>query len=214
MIFQPQLLETLKNYNREQFLKDLMAGIIVGVVALPLGIAFGIASGVSPEKGIFTCIIAGFIISFFGGSKVQIGGPTGAFIVIVSGVVQEFGVAGLAVATIMAGLMLIGMGLLRMGSIIKFIPFPVVVGLNSGIAFSIFNTQIKDLFGLQIESMPANFIGKWEAYFNNFSTFSLLTLGLSLLSIAIIVFTPRFNKKITWSFNGDCCYDNSFICVA
>ena len=199
MIFQPRLLETLKNYNREQFLKDLMAGIIVGIVALPLAIAFGIASGVSPEKGLFTAVIAGFLISFFGGSNVQIGGPTGAFIVIVYGVVQEFGVAGLAVATIIAGFMLVGMGLLRFGGIIKFIPYPVVVGFTSGIALTIFSTQIKDLFGLQIEAMPGDFVGKWVAYAQNIGSFNLWPFALSALSIAIIVFTPRVIKKIPGS---------------
>ena len=159
--FQPKLLHTLKNYTREQFYADLMAGIIVGIVALPLAIAFGIASGVSPEKGLFTAIIAGFIISFLGGSKVQIGGPTGAFIVIVYGVIQEFGVTGLAIATLIAGVMLILMGVFKLGSIIKFIPYPVVVGFTSGIALTIFTTQIKDLFGMQTGALPGDFVGKW-----------------------------------------------------
>lgn len=199
MIFQPQLLKTLKNYNRELFFKDLMAGIIVGIVALPLAIAFGIASGVSPEKGLFTAVIAGFIISFFGGSSVQIGGPTGAFIVIVYGIVQEFGVAGLAVATILAGFMLVGMGLLRLGGIIKFIPYPVIVGFTSGIALTIFTTQIKDLFGLKIDTLPGDFVGKWMAYAHNYASFNLWPIALSALSIFIIVFTPRIMKKIPGS---------------
>src|SRR5574344_2499874 len=150
----PALFETLKNYNRQLFLKDLMAGVIVGIVALPLAIAFGIASGVSPEKGLITAIIGGFIISFFGGSKVQIGGPTGAFIVIIYGIIEQYGTSGLIVATLMAGLMLFAMGALKLGSIIKFMPYPIVVGFTSGIALTIFSTQIKDLFGLSIDKVP------------------------------------------------------------
>lgn len=176
-----------------------MAGIIVGIVALPLAIAFGIASGVSPEKGLFTAIIAGFIISFLGGSKVQIGGPTGAFIVIVYGIVQEFGVTGLTIATILAGVMLIAMGLLKLGAIIKFIPYPIVVGFTSGIALTIFATQIKDLFGMTIESMPADFISKWIVYAKNIQTTNFAALAVGILSIVIIIFTPKFSKKIPGS---------------
>ncbi len=176
-----------------------MAGVIVGIVALPLAIAFGIASGVTPEKGLFTAVIAGFIISFLGGSKVQIGGPTGAFIVIVYGIVQEFGVTGLAIATMIAGVMLIGMGVLRLGNVIKFIPFPVVVGFTSGIALTIFTTQIKDLLGLQTGTLPGDFIHKWITYGQYIGTINYWALGVSLLSIFIIVITPKFSKKIPGS---------------
>lgn len=199
MRFKPKLFSSLRNYSKELFYKDLMAGIIVGIVALPLAIAFGIASGVAPEKGLFTAIIAGFIISFFGGSKVQIGGPTGAFIVIVYGIVQEFGVTGLTIATILAGVMLIAMGLLKLGAIIKFIPYPIVVGFTSGIALTIFATQIKDLFGMTIESMPADFISKWIIYAKNIQTTNLAALAVGILSIVIIIFTPKFSKKIPGS---------------
>lgn len=199
MVFQPKLFFTLKNYTKEQFTADLMAGIIVGIVALPLAIAFGIASGVSPEKGLYTAIIAGFIISLFGGSRVQIGGPTGAFIVIVYGVVQQFGVTGLAIATIMAGIMLILMGSFKLGTIIKFIPYPVVVGFTSGIALTIFATQIKDLFGLQIDSVPADFIHKWAVYAEHASTVNPWALGVGVLSIVIIALTPKISKKVPGS---------------
>lgn len=199
MHFQPKLFETLRNYSREQFYKDLMAGIIVGIVALPLAIAFGIASGVSPEQGLFTAIIAGFIISFFGGSSVQIGGPTGAFIVIVYGIVQEFGITGLAVATLIAGIMLIAMGLLRLGSVIKFIPYPVVVGFTSGIALTIFATQIKDLTGMHIDSVPADFIQKWGVYFQNLGSVEWPALLIGIGTILIISISPRFTRKIPGS---------------
>ena len=159
----PKLLTTLKNYDRKQFFADATAGVIVGIVALPLAIAFGIASGVTPEKGIITAIIAGFIISAFGGSRVQIGGPTGAFIIIVYGIIQNYGTTGLAIATIMAGVILVIMGLVKFGSLIKFIPYPVVVGFTSGIALLIFSTQIKDFFGLQIKKVPSEFHEKWMA---------------------------------------------------
>lgn len=199
MIFQPKLFSTLKNYSQQQFYTDVMAGIIVGIVALPLAIAFGIASGVTPEKGLFTAVIAGFIISFFGGSKVQIGGPTGAFIVIVYGIVQEYGVTGLAIATMIAGVMLIAMGLLKLGTVIKFIPFPVIVGFTSGIALTIFTTQIKDLFGLQTGALPGDFIHKWITYFQHFDSINIWSLGLGVLSIIIISTTPKFSKKIPGS---------------
>lgn len=199
MRFNPKLFSSLKNYNKELFYKDLISGVIVGIVALPLAIAFGIASGVSPEKGLFTAIIAGFIISFLGGSKVQIGGPTGAFIVIVYGIVQEFGVTGLAIATMIAGVMLIAMGLLKLGSIIKFIPYPVVVGFTSGIALTIFTTQIKDLLGLQTGTLPGDFIHKWITYGNSINTVNLWSMGIGVLSIVIIAITPKFSKKIPGS---------------
>jgi len=197
--FQPKLLSTLKNYTKEQFYADAMAGVIVGIVALPLAIAFGIASGVSPEKGIFTAIIAGFIISFLGGSKVQIGGPTGAFIVIVYGIVQQFGIAGLAIATMIAGVMLVLMGVFKLGAVIKFIPYPVIVGFTSGIALTIFATQIKDLFGLHIDKVPGDFISKWIVYSQHFDTVNFWALGIGIASIAIIAITPKFSKKIPGS---------------
>ena len=197
--FRPKLIDSLKNYNRTLFLKDLMAGIIVGIVALPLAIAFGIASGVSPERGLITAIIGGFIISFFGGSKVQIGGPTGAFIVIVFGIVEKYGTSGLIVATIMAGIMLFLMGALKLGSIIKFMPYPIVVGFTSGIALTIFSTQIKDLFGLTIEKVPGDFMEKWGVYFQTFHTINWIALAIGLISIAIILFWPRISKKIPGS---------------
>lgn len=197
--FKPALFETLKNYNRQLFLKDLMAGVIVGIVALPLAIAFGIASGVSPEKGLITAIIGGFIISFFGGSKVQIGGPTGAFIVIIYGIIEQYGTSGLIVATLMAGLMLFAMGALKLGSIIKFMPYPIVVGFTSGIALTIFSTQIKDLFGMQIDKVPGDFIGKWGAYFQHFDIVNSWSIILGVLSIVIIILWPKVSKKIPGS---------------
>jgi len=197
--FRPKLFDALKNYSKETFLSDLMAGIIVGIVALPLAIAFGIASGVSPEKGIITAIIAGFIISFLGGSKVQIGGPTGAFIVIIYGIIQQYGEKGLLVATIMAGVLLILLGVFKLGTIIKFIPYPIVVGFTSGIALTIFTTQIKDLFGLSMHIVPADFISKWIAYFQNFISISLWPTVVGLFSILLIIYTPKFSKKIPGS---------------
>ncbi len=196
-VFHPKLFTTLKHYDSATFFSDLIAGIIVGVVALPLAIAFGIASGVSPEQGIITAIIAGFIISVLGGSRVQIGGPTGAFIVIVYGIVQQFGVSGLIVATIMAGFMLVLMGVLQLGSIIKFMPHPIVVGFTSGIAVVIFSGQIKDLLGLQTaEAVPADFIDKWRYYFLNFSDFNLYAIGLGLFTLLTIIFWPKIEKRI------------------
>jgi len=176
-----------------------MAGVIVGIVALPLAIAFGIASGVSPEKGLITAIIGGFIVSFLGGSTVQIGGPTGAFIVVVYGIIQNYGTEGLAVATLMAGVFLLLMGLFKLGSVIRFIPYPIVVGFTSGIAVTIFSTQIKDLFGMQIEKVPADFISKWGVYFEHLNTVSVWSLVVGLLSIVIIVFSTRITKKIPGS---------------
>ena len=198
--FQPKLFSTLKNgYDKQTLVQDLLAGVIVGIVALPLAIAFGIASGATPEAGILTAIVAGFIISFFGGSKVQIGGPTGAFIVIVYGIIQEYGMSGLCIATFMAGAFLILMGVLHLGTIIKYIPYPIVVGFTSGIALTIFATQIKDLFGLQIESVPAGFIDKWVVYFQHFDTVSWWSLLIGVASILIIVFTPKVSRKIPGS---------------
>lgn len=197
--FKPKLYSALKNYSKETFLSDLMAGIIVGIVALPLAIAFGIASGVSPEKGIVTAIIAGFIISLLGGSKVQIGGPTGAFIVIVYGIIQQYGEKGLIVATLMAGVLLILLGVFKLGTIIKFIPYPIVVGFTSGIAVTIFTTQIKDLFGMSMANVPADFLSKWAVYAENISTVNLWPTLVGIGSILIIAYTPKFSKKVPGS---------------
>ena len=197
--FQPKLLAALKNYSKEKFMTDLMAGIIVGIVALPLAIAFGIASGVSPEKGLITAIIGGFIVSFLGGTNVQIGGPTGAFIVIVYGIIQNFGIEGLAIATVIAGIILLVMGALKLGTVIKFIPYPIVVGFTSGIALTIFTTQMKDLFGLTIDKVPADFISKWIAYFGAAHTVNFWAFGVGLLSILLIALTPKVTKKIPGS---------------
>lgn len=197
--FRPILVSTLKNYNRKTFNSDLLAGIIVGIVALPLAIAFAIASGVSPEKGIITAIVAGLIVSAFGGSKVQIGGPTGAFIVIIYGIIQQYGIEGLTIATLMAGVFLIIFGLLHLGTIIKYIPYPVVVGFTSGIAVTIFTTQIKDLFGLTITDLPSDFIEKWVAYGCHFSSIDLWSMAVGIISVVIIVITPRFSKKLPGS---------------
>lgn len=199
-VFKPRLFSTLRNYNRQTFMADLMAGIIVGIVALPLAIAFGIASGVTPEKGIITAIVAGFLISAFGGTKIQIGGPTGAFIVIVYGIIQEYGMSGLAIATFMAGIFLLLLGIFRLGTIIKYIPYPIVVGFTSGIALTIFTTQVKDLFGLTIEGgIPADFIAKWGVYLQNFATIDPWCTGVGILSIIIIAVTPKFSKVIPGS---------------
>lgn len=192
----PQLFKDLRDYNKETFFKDLTAGIIVGVVALPLAIAFGIASGVSPTEGLITAIIGGFLVSLLGGSKVQIGGPTGAFIVIVFGIIQKNGIDGLALATLMAGVMLVLLGLLRLGSLIKFVPYPIIVGFTAGIAVTIFTTQVKDLFGLQVTDLPGDFLGKWEAYFGAFGTTSWMALLFGLVAIAIIVLVPKINKNL------------------
>ncbi len=197
--FRPKLVSTLKNYNRKSFTADLMAGIIVGIVALPLAIAFGIASGVTPEKGIITAIVAGLIVSLFGGSRVQIGGPTGAFIIIIYGIIQQYGIEGLTIATLMAGAFLVLFGLLRLGTIIKYIPYPIVVGFTSGIAVTIFTTQIKDLFGLTMTEVPSDFVEKWLAYFSCFNTIDAWSAVVGVVSVAIIALTPRFSKKIPGS---------------
>ncbi len=197
--FKPQLFSTLKNYNRKTFMSDLMAGVIVGIVALPLAIAFGIASGVTPEKGIITAIVAGFLISLLGGSKVQIGGPTGAFIIIIYGIIQQYGLEGLTIATLMAGVFLVLFGLLKLGTIIKYIPYPIVVGFTSGIAVTIFTTQIKDLFGLSIESVPSDFIEKWGCYLSHFDSADLWCSVIGIVSVIIIALTPKFSKKIPGS---------------
>ncbi len=198
-MFKPKLLDTLRNYNRQQFSKDLVAGIIVGIVALPLAIAFAIASGVSPEKGLFTAIIAGFIISAFGGSRVQIGGPTGAFIVIVYGIVQTHGVNGLIIATFLAGIMLMLMGFARFGSVIKFIPHPLIVGFTTGIAVIIFSSETKDFFGLTMGDVPADFVDKWSAYVLHFSSINFYAAAIAVSTILIIVLTPKVTRIIPGS---------------
>ena len=198
--FKPKMFSAIRNYNKQTFMADFMAGIIVGIVALPLAIAFGIASGVSPEKGIITAIVAGLMISVFGGSKVQIGGPTGAFIVIVYGIIQQYGIQGLTIATLMAGVFLILLGVLRLGTIIKYIPYPIVVGFTSGIAVTIFTTQIKDLLGMTIEGgVPSDFIEKWGTYLYNIGNIDLWSALVGIVSVVIIAVTPRFSKKVPGS---------------
>lgn len=197
--FIPQLFVSLKTYSKKKFFKDLMAGIIVGVVALPLAIAFAIASGVSPEKGLYTAIIAGFIISALGGSRVQIGGPTGAFIVIVYGIVQQYGIDGLIVATFIAGIILVLMGLLRLGIVIKFIPHPLIVGFTTGIAVIIFSSQMKDLFGLKMGAVPADFIGKWQSYAAHFDSVNIYALVIAVATIAIGFLWPLITHKVPGS---------------
>ena len=194
LAFKPKLLTTLRHYNKQQFTTDLLAGIIVGIVALPLAIAFGIASGVTPEKGIITAIVAGLIVSVLGGSKVQIGGPTGAFIIIIYGIIQQYGFEGLTIATLMAGVFLIMFGVLHLGTIIKYIPYPIVVGFTSGIALTIFTTQIKDLFGLTMETVPSDFIEKWVAYIGSFGTIDLWSAGVGIGSVAVIAAWPMIAK--------------------
>ncbi len=194
LAFKPKLLTTLRHYNKQQFTTDLLAGIIVGIVALPLAIAFGIASGVTPEKGIITAIVAGLIVSLLGGSKVQIGGPTGAFIIIIYGIIQQYGFEGLTIATLMAGVFLIMFGVLHLGTIIKYIPYPIVVGFTSGIALTIFTTQIKDLFGLTMETVPSDFIEKWVAYIGSFGTIDLWSAGVGIGSVAVIASWPMIAK--------------------
>ena len=200
--FSPRIIKDLRNYNKEKLTADLIAGLIVGIVALPLAIAFGIASGVSPSQGILTAIIGGFLVSALGGSRVQIGGPTGAFIVIIFGIVSDpaLGLPGLMLATMLAGMFLILLGFCRLGTIIKFIPYPIVVGFTSGIAVTIFTTQIKDLLGLGIEgSLPGDFISKWGVYFHHLSTIDWMTAAIGIVSILIIAFTPKIHKKLPGS---------------
>lgn len=196
----PKIVTALQDYNREKFLGDLVAGVIVGVVALPLAIAFAIASGVTPDRGLWTAIVAGFLISLLGGSRVQIGGPTGAFVVIVYGIVQKYGIDGLTVATLMAGVILIGMGIAKLGTMIKFIPYPVITGFTSGIALIIFSGEIKDLFGLQMGTVPADFIGKWIAYAKTATGFTPGAVVVSLIALAIILIWPRVNRRIPGPF--------------
>jgi SulP family sulfate permease len=199
LILKPKLFTTLKGYSKKQFTSDLTAGIIVGIVALPLAIAFGIASGVTPEKGLITAIIAGFIISFLGGSKVQIGGPTGAFIIIVYGIVQQYGMNGLILATVMAGVILVIMGFARFGSIIKFIPHPVVIGFTSGIALIIFSSQINDFLGLNIGTVPSEFFQKWIIYSQNLFSINYWSLLIGAISLITILIFPKITHKIPGS---------------
>jgi high affinity sulphate transporter 1 len=193
--FKPQFFATLRNYSRKQFTTDLMAGIIVGIVALPLAIAFGIASGVTPEKGIITAIVAGLIVSLLGGSKVQIGGPTGAFIIIIYGIIQQYGFEGLTIATLMAGVFLIMFGVLHLGTIIKYIPYPIIVGFTSGIALTIFTTQIKDLMGLTMTEVPSDFIEKWIAYVGSFPTIDPWSAAVGIGSVALIAVWPKLTGR-------------------
>ena len=197
-VFSPKLFSTLRNYSRAQFGQDALAGIIVGIVSIPLAIAFGISSGVGPTEGLVTAIIAGLLISLFGGSKVQIGGPTGAFIVIIYGIIQQYGLAGLTLATIMAGILLIIMGFARFGSVIKFVPYPVIVGFTAGIALTIFSTQMNDFFGLGLTDVPANFVDKWIYYFAHFNV-NWWALGIGAFSLFICIFTPKITKRIPGS---------------
>lgn len=197
--FHPKFISSMKNYSRDKFASDVMAGIIVGIVAIPLAIAFGIASGVGPAEGLMTAVIAGVLISLLGGSKVQIGGPTGAFIVIIYGVIQEFGLGGLAIATIMAGIILVVMGLCRLGTIIKFMPYPIIIGFTGGIAITIFSTQINDLFGLGLTDVPANFVDKWVLYFKSMGNIDWWSAAMGVLSVALIAVIPKFSKKIPGS---------------
>lgn len=194
--FRPKLFSTLRNYSLSRLKDDLIAGIVVGIVALPLAIAFGIASGVTPTIGLITAIIGGFMVSAFGGNSVQIGGPTGAFIVIVYNIIAVFGLQGLAIATFMAGLILVVMGLFHLGTVIKFIPYPIVVGFTAGIALTIFSTQINDFFGLGLTNVPSEFIPKWGVYFQNLGNIDLATLGVGLVSLLVIVGTPFISKKL------------------
>ena len=198
-MFKPELVKSLKGYDGKKFLTDLSAGIIVGIVALPLAIAFGIASGVGPSEGIFTAIIAGFLISALGGSKVQIGGPTGAFVVIVYGVIQKFGMSGLATATILAGILLILMGALKLGSLVKFIPYTIITGFTAGIAVTIFTTQVGDFFGLTTGKMPGDFVGKWSVYVKTFGTVNWWAFGMAAVCLAILFVWPKVSKKIPGS---------------
>jgi SulP family sulfate permease len=198
-MFKPKLIDTLKNYHRDQFFKDVIAGVIVGIVALPLAIAFAIASGVSPEKGIFTAIIAGLVISVLGGSRVQIGGPTGAFIVVVYGIVQQFGINGLIIATFIAGILLIIMGLTKLGGAIKYIPYPLIIGFTTGIAVIIFSSEVKDFLGLKMGNVPADFISKWVAYGQHLSAVNLYSAGIGGFTLLIVFLWPKITHKVPGS---------------
>jgi SulP family sulfate permease len=201
-IFLPKTLSLYQRvgYNRKQVQSDIFAGIIVGVLALPLSIAFAIASGVSPEKGIITAVIAGFLISLLGGSRVQIGGPTGAFVVIVYGIVQVYGIEGLVISTILAGIILIIFGLFQLGTLIKFIPLPLVTGFTSGIAVIILTSQINDFLGLGLSKLPSEFAGKWQLYFSNLGSVNVYSLAVALITVLIAVYSKRVTKKIPGAF--------------
>lgn len=194
--FQPKLFTSLKGYNMARLKDDVIAGIVVGIVALPLAVAFGIASGVTPTVGLITAVIGGFLVSALGGCTVQIGGPTGAFIVIIYGIIQQFGLTGLAIATVLAGLILVALGLFRLGTVIKFIPYPIVIGFTSGIAVTIFSTQITDFFGLETGALPSDFISKWGVYITHFATMHWPTLLVGLVSLAIIIVAPMISKRL------------------
>lgn len=194
--FKPKLVSALRHYSLSKFKADLIAGVVVGIVALPLAIAFGIASGVSPTIGLITAIIGGFMVSAFGGNSVQIGGPTGAFIVIVYNIISLYGLEGLAIATLMAGLILVMLGLFHLGTVIRFIPYPIVVGFTSGIALTIFSTQINDFFGLGLTGIPSEFISKWGVYFSNFGNIDWPSFAVGVLSLLIIIVAPRISKKL------------------
>jgi SulP family sulfate permease len=198
-MFKPKLIDTLKHYRKEQFFKDLIAGTIVGIVALPLAIAFAIASGVSPEKGIFTAIIAGLIISALGGSRVQIGGPTGAFIVVVYGIVQQFGINGLIIATFMAGVLLIVMGVTKLGNAIKYVPYPLITGFTTGIALIIFSSEVKDFLGLHMGSVPADFISKWLAFGQHISSVNPYATGIGVVTLGLVLLWPRVTHRVPGS---------------
>ncbi len=200
-VFSPKLFGLIKDGSvKKNLSKDILAGVVVGIVAIPLAIAFAVASGVSPEKGIITAIVAGFLISFLGGSRVQIGGPTGAFIVIVYGIIHEYGIDGMIIATILAGVIMIGFGLLRLGTLLKFIPHPLIVGFTSGIALVIFSTQISNALGLTIADVPSSFIGKWGAYFSNLDTVNWYAVGITIVTILITVYMPKITSRVPGSF--------------
>lgn len=197
---EPKLITVFREgYSKNQFTSDLIAGVIVGIVALPLAIAFAIASGVKPEQGLYTAVIAGFVIGTLGGTRAQISGPTGAFIVIIYGIVQQYGYDGLAVATMLAGFILVAMGLLRMGAFLKFIPYPVTVGFTTGIALIIFSGQIRDFFGLRMENVPADFVEKWAAYLDSATTVTWQALAVGAISLVIVFLWPRITPKIPGS---------------
>ena len=197
-VFSPKLFSTLRTYTRAQFAQDALAGIIVGIVAIPLAIAFGISSGVGPTEGLVTAIIAGLLISIFGGSKVQIGGPTGAFIVIIYGIIQQYGLSGLMIATVMAGILLILMGMAHLGSVIKFVPYPVIVGFTAGIAVTIFSTQMNDFFGLGLTDVPANFVDKWIYYAKHFDI-NAWAVVIGAFSLLVCILMPKITKRIPGS---------------
>lgn len=199
-VFQPKILTTMKGYTRDQFLKDVVAGIIVAIIALPLSIALAIASGVSPEKGIYTAIIAGFLISLLGGSRVQIGGPTAAFMVIIYGIVAKYGLDGLMISTFLAGLMMVVFGLCKLGSVIKFIPYPITTGFTSGIAVTIFTSQIKDFLGLRTGELPGEFLGKWQVYIANIATIDYKVVLVGLVALLILIFWPKLTQKVPAAF--------------